>query len=184
MADDTELQWELNHFVDRKRAFEYLRSLKDIFCVYSSTDCKIYSNYQLNYSCVGEDRIEVVPDLSVWNDTFSFISPAAIVPSGVLVFPGQVFGQNGFYVRLPLKGGRGKTMPLAQAFDHLLGRESHFLPLLRKGDLREFKGKAPYIHLHCLEVSKLDQWSALQRADVVDTFSDRFHDIINTTANI
>ncbi|WP_281648716.1 hypothetical protein [Parendozoicomonas sp. Alg238-R29] len=181
MAQDAELEWELNNFAHRRKAYEYLRSMKNIFCVYSSSVCKLYSNYQLEFH--GEDSeasIEVMPDQNAWHDTFSFVSAKAVRPSGIFMFPGEMFGKSGFYVRLPLKGGKGKTLPLNEAFDQVLSKQDNFLPLIKKGDLREFQSKSPYIHLHWLDLDKLDELSTFQRLDIVNTIATRFHDMVKT----
>ncbi len=182
MPNDQELQWELSHFIDRRRAFEYLWSLKDIFCIYSEKTCQLFSNYDLNYSYVGEELIEIVPDRNAWFDTYSYISSSAISASGILLFPGEVFGRDGYFVRLPLKGGQGKTMSLTQAYEQVLSRQENFLPLIMKGDLREFKGKTPYLHLHWLDLDKLEQLSVQQRRGLVDTITTRFDHILDTFA--
>ena len=181
MVANVDLCWELNHIDQRRKAYEYLRSVKNVFCVYSASVCKLYSNYQLQLIEEGDEVvIEVQPDQYAWHDTFSFVSPEAVKPSGIFMFPGEVFGKSGFYVRLPLKGGKGRTMPLAEAFDKVLGKKDNFLPLIQKGDLREFesKSRSPYIHLHWLDLDKLDELSMFQRLDIANTIISRFHDMV------
>ncbi|CAM3697327.1 hypothetical protein [Parendozoicomonas haliclonae] len=183
MTNDTELKWELSHIANRRKAYDYMRSMKNIFCVYSASVCKLYSNYQLHYTGEeGAELIEVMPDQNAWHDTFSFVSPQAVRPSGIFMFPGELFGKTGFYVRLPLKGGKGKTMPLSEAFDQVLGKRDNFLPLIKKGDLREFKAKSPYVHLHWLDIDKLEELSTFQRLDIASTITTRFHDMVKTAA--
>ena len=41
-----------------------------------------------------------------------------------------------------------------------------FLPLLVKGDLREFDQQLPYLHLHRLQLAKLPLLSNFEREDI------------------
>ncbi len=179
MSLDQELLWDMKHIQHRRQAYEYMRSMKSIFCVYSASVCKLYSNYQVNFHQEqSDDVIEVMPDQNAWHDTFSFVTPEAVRPTGIFLFPGEMFGKEGFYVRLPMKDGKGKTMPLFEAFDQVLGKKDNFLPLIKKGDLREFKSRSPYIHLHWLDLDKLGELSMFQRLDIANTITTRFHEMV------
>ena len=82
-------------------------------------------------------------------------------------------------MRMPVKGDKKwVTMPLHEAFDRVLSKKDSFLPLIKKGDLREFKARSPYLHLHWLDLERMGNLSAFQRLDIADTILSRFHEIV------
>ena len=44
--------------------------------------------------------------------------------------------------------------------------DNPFLPVLIKGDLREFKHRMPMLHLHCIRLNAMGQRSQLERDGV------------------
>jgi hypothetical protein len=46
-----------------------------------------------------------------------------------------------------------------------------FLPVLMKGDLREFDQQMPYIHLHRLQLARLERLSSFERDDIQQTIT-------------
>ena len=61
-------------------------------------------------------------------------------------------------------------MPFKPALAQIISNQKKigdlFLPVLMKGDLREFDQQMPYIHLHRLQVQKLSRLSAFERSDI------------------
>jgi hypothetical protein len=47
------------------------------------------------------------------------------------------------------------------------------LPILMKGDLRQFNDKLPCLHLHRLRLNKLDSMSELERSSIKSVITDR-----------
>ncbi|NVJ11611.1 hypothetical protein HUW63_41370, partial [Myxococcus sp. AM001] len=67
-------------------------------------------------------------------------------------------------------GPAPKTMPFKPALAQIISNQKKagdiFLPIMMKGDLREFDQQMPYIHLHRLQVSRLTRLSTFERDDI------------------
>jgi hypothetical protein len=60
---------------------------------------------------------------------------------------------------------------LAQIISNQKKAGDLFLPILIKGDLREFDQQMPYLHLHRLQIGRLDRLSAFERDDIQSTIT-------------
>ena len=60
---------------------------------------------------------------------------------------------------------------LAQIISNQKKAGDLFLPILIKGDLREFDQQMPYLHLHRLQIARLDRLSAFERDDIQSTIT-------------
>ena len=92
--------------------------------------------------------------------------------AGRCVQLGVVLGKRGLQLIAQMKDDTPapKTMPFKQALAQIISNQKKindvFLPVLIKGDLREFNQKMPYIHLHRLQVQKLTRLSSFERHDI------------------
>ena len=89
----------------------------------------------------------------------------------LLLFSGQAFAAGEIKVGSinDLTGATsdvGKDMALAQIINSQRKVGDEFLPLLVKGDLREFDQQLPYLHLHRLQLAKLPLLSNFEREDI------------------
>ncbi len=180
METNTDLHWDLKHIIHQQKAYNYMQQFRDVFCVYSESVCQLYSNYRLHYTDgYGENEIQILPDEQAWHETFDAVRTDAVRPSNIMLFPGELLGKEGFFMRMPVKGDKKwVTLPLSEAFERVLSKKDSFLPLIKKGDLREFKARSPYLHLHWLDLERMSNLSAFQRLDIADTILSRFHEIV------
>jgi hypothetical protein len=72
-------------------------------------------------------------------------------------------------------GPAPKTMPFKPALAQIISNQKKigdlFLPVLMKGDLREFDQQMPYIHLHRLQLARLERLSSFERDDIQQTIT-------------
>ena len=90
---------------------------------------------------------------------------------------GQGSGQTGVLLSPQIKddGPAPKTMPFKPALAQIISNQKKigdlFLPVLMKGDLREFDQQMPYIHLHRLQLARLERLSSFERDDIQQTIT-------------
>jgi hypothetical protein len=100
------------------------------------------------------------------------VPEAAVVKTGMNIVPGEVVGKSGLYLTVPFKsahGSRSRVIALHAALRLINERrppENPFLPVLMKGDLREFQQRMPMLHLHCVQLNKLGERSHLERSSL------------------
>lgn len=179
---NADLHWDLGHVVHKSRAIAFFQLVSSAFCVYSPGVRKLYSNYEVVLPNDFERGLVVLPDPYNFHDTFNEVDSGAIRKTGIRLIPGDCMGGKGLYLALPMKK-QGKVkhrlVPLEEAIsllDRLYQKQtgSPFLPLLLKGDLREFRASTPYLHLHSLVPLKLTELSSFQQSDISQTIVQRF----------
>jgi hypothetical protein len=88
-----------------------------------------------------------------------------------------VLGKPGLLLTTQIRDGgpAPKTMPFKPALAQIISNQKKigdvFLPILMKGDLREFDQSMPYIHLHRLQVQRLTLLSSFERDDIQQTIT-------------
>lgn len=114
----------------------------------------------------------ILPNPYAFHDTFQNVPEAAVVKTGMNIVPGEVVGKTGLYLTVPFKnpqGTKSRVIALQAALRVINERrppENPFLPVLMKGDLREFQQRMPMLHLHCVQLAKLGQRSQLERSSM------------------
>ncbi|BBP82483.1 MULTISPECIES: hypothetical protein [unclassified Pseudomonas] len=167
-----DLIWDLDSIARRELAERFIRLFENRLCVYSESTRQLYTNYSLHFPADLGRKMVVLPNPYAFHDTLHGIEAAAVLKTGLFVLPGVVLGKPGLLLstRIEEGGPKPKTMPfkpaLAQIISNQRKRGDVFLPILMKGDLREFDQQMPYIHLHRLQVQKLPHLSTFERDDI------------------
>ncbi|WP_371364646.1 hypothetical protein ACA097_16880 [Pseudomonas sp. QL9] len=162
-----DLDWDLDAITDRSEAIAFLRRFENRLCIYSSYVEKLYSNYSFVIPESQEGGITILPDEQAWFDTFHDIPAEAVEPTGIHILPGETMGHSGLYMKIPgehrLAGSAEMRFQdgLKLLIRRYRMRDEPFLPLLVKGDLREYEARMPSLHLHRLNVAKLQSQSRL-----------------------
>jgi hypothetical protein len=172
-----DLIWELDHIARRELAERFIQLFENRLCVYSESVRQLYTNYNLHFPSDLGRKMVVLPNPYAFHDTLHGIDAFAVRPTGLFVLPGRVFGKPGLMLAKQLGESRSipKTMPFKQALAQIISNQKKlgdvFLPILMKGDLREFGQQLPYLHLHRLQVSKLSHLSNFERIDIQNTIT-------------
>ena len=167
-----DLIWDLDSMARRELAERFIQLFENRLCVYSESVSQLYTNYNLHFPSEQGRKMVVLPNPYAFHDTLHGIDAVAIRKTGLCVLPGLVLGKPGLLLTTEIKqGGPGpKTMPFKPALAQIISSQrkigDEFLPILMKGDLREFDQQMPYIHLHRLQVQKLSRLSAFERSDI------------------
>ena len=172
-----DLNWDLHAITDRAQAIAFLRRFENRLCIYSSYVEKLYSNYSFVVPQDEQGGITILPDEMAWHDTFHDIPADAVEPTGVHILPGEAVGFDGLYLKVPGESRliASRELPFQEGLrlliERYLARGEHFLPVLVKGDLREFDQQMPYIHLHRLQLARLERLSSFERDDIQQTIT-------------
>jgi hypothetical protein len=161
-----DLDWELDAITDRSEAIAFLKRFENRLCIYSSYVEKLYSNYSF---VVPQEAgsITILPDELAWHDTFHDIPADAVEATGVHILPGEAVGETGLYLKVPgeFRLVASRELPFQDGLRLLIeryrARGEHFLPVLVKGDLREYEARMPSLHLHRINPHKLARCSQL-----------------------
>lgn len=162
-----DLDWDLDAITNRQEAIDFLLRFESRLCVYSGYVEKLYSSYSFVVPEEAHGRITILPDERAWHDTFHDIPPEAVLPTGIHILPGEVLGASGLYLKIP--GGHRLSpsleLPFQDGLKWLLRRYQErgepFLPVLAKGDLREYESRMPSLHLHRIDPKRLVRSSQL-----------------------
>jgi hypothetical protein len=180
MALDADAQRELSRqfaarAVEKRYVAErFIRLFENRLCVYSESVSQLYTNYGLHFPTEIGRKMVVLPNPYAFHDTLHHISPLSVRKTGLCVLPGQFQDHKGLLLaRLGSNGEMLQARPfksaLAQIISKLKQSGDVFLPVLVKGDLREFDQRMPYLHLHRLQLVNLPHLSAFERNDLQQT---------------
>lgn len=171
LPDNPDLAWDLDDFNNRQRAQDFVMQFEYTMCVYSPSVEQLYTNYHMYFPEEWQRKLVILPDPSAYHDTFFYIAPQAVVSTGLYIIPGQLIDKEGLYLsnvsedrslgkrQIPFEAGMRAIMKNRPEDDP-------FLPILAKGDLREFEQSWPVMHLHRVKPLVLAQISDLDRTQL------------------
>ena len=171
-AGNPDLIWDLDSLARRELAERFIRLFENRLCVWSESVEQLYTNYSLHFPAELGRKMVVLPNPYAFHDTLHGIAAQAICKTGLCVLPGQLLGKSGLLLSNQLPGNRlaPRSMPFKPALAQIINSQrkvgDEFLPLLVKGDLREFDQQLPYLHLHRLQLAKLPLLSNFEREDI------------------
>ena len=172
-----DLIWDLDSIGRRELAERFIKLFENRLCVYSESTRQLYTNYALHFPSDLGRKMVVLPNPYAFHDTLHGIEVVAVRQTGLCVLPGVVLGKPGLLLTTQMKNGgpAPKTMPFKAALAQIISNQKKigdvFLPILMKGDLREFDQQTPYLHLHRLQVQKLERLSTFERDDIQQTIT-------------
>ena len=177
---NSNLVWNLDQISNKLRATNFVMQFKRTLCVYSGPVQQLYTNYDIVLPKEDDDKLIILPNPFAAHDTFDFIPPEAVRPTGINIIPGDLVGKSGLYMSFPTKEDDGKLrtrfLPMRSGLHAIMKRypkTAPFLPVLTKGDLREFKTDVPCVHLHRVVLPSLNKLSALELQDIVRVTLDK-----------
>jgi hypothetical protein len=169
--------WNLEAIKNRTRAINFVMQFRKTLCVYSGPVRQLYSNYDIFLPQDEDKKLVILPNPSTPHDTFNGIPSEAVTPTGLNIIPGDMVGKKGLYLSLPPRGNEApRSLPLTAGFHAIIKRhppDKPFLPVLTKGDLREFKSDIPCVHLHKIHIDKIEGLSGLDLQGIVQAVTDK-----------
>lgn len=176
--DNTDLIWGLGHITQQERAAEFVKRFENKLCVFSPTVNQLYSNYNIFFPEDQGKNMVVLPDPYAFHDTFNHVPEEAVQSTGLHIVPGETINRDGLYIVITQKDANVRSIPipfkegLRQILKRFQGNDP-FLPILKKGDLREFDSDMPCLHLHRLRLSALGDMSALEKQGIKNVISEK-----------
>ncbi len=156
------LVWDLTRLSDHDRATRFAMRFQESLCVYSPPVEQLYTNYEIIVPDDDGRKLIILPNPHAFHDTFSHINEDAVVQTSLFIAPDK---EGQLQLLVPLANGNRRAMPLAIGLNFIqskLGPDVPFLPVLAKGDLREFKQSMPILHLHRIVLSRVTRHSELE----------------------
>lgn len=176
--DNTDLIWGLDHISQQQKAAEFIKRFENKLCVFSPTVKQLYSNYNIFFPEDQGKNMVVLPDPYAFHDTFNHVPEDAVQATGLHIVPGETINRTGLYIVITQKDNNVRSIPipfkegLRQILKRFQGNDP-FLPVLKKGDLREFDADMPCLHLHRLRLSELKNMSSLERQGIKNIISEK-----------
>lgn len=182
LPENADLAWDLDDFSDRERAMEFVRQFETTMCVYSPSVEQLYTNYSMYFPEEWQRKLVILPDPMAFHDTFFHIQPQAVVSTGLYIVPGELLGHSGLYlanVREDRTLG-DRQIPFLSGMRTIMKnrpRDDQFLPVLAKGDLREFERAWPVLHLHRIKPRVLERISDLDRNSLATVINEKLESL-------
>ncbi len=177
---NADLTWDFREFEKRNVAREFIMHFENNLCIYSGTVSQLYSNYTIFFPRDENGRLVILPDPYSYHDTFQSISELAVKPTGLYIVPNMSSSENQMLLRIPIKT---KSTPFRDVPLHVglqvinQRRSSPLLPVVVKGDLREFDHKMPALHLHNISLEQLRFLSKLEIDNLTHVITKRLNNI-------
>ena len=178
LSQNPDLAWDLDDFSDRDRAMEFVMQFESTLCVYSPSVEQLYTNYNMFFPKEFERKMVILPDPNAFHDTFFYIAAEAVVATGLYVIPGELIEKDGLFLA-NVKEDRtlgDRQIPFEIGMRAIIANrpaDDPFLPVLAKGDLREFDDSWPVMHLHRVKPKVLAEISALDRSSLGSVISEK-----------
>lgn len=163
LRQDDQLVWELGALSDPDRAGRFASRCRKAFSVYSPQTTQIYARYEILIPAGGPRRLLIMPNRHAVQDIFARIPTAAITPTNLFVKAGE---GNDINMVMQMNSQKQHVLPLdvgLKLVQQKLGPSNPFLPVLAKGNLREIEPAVPVMHLHRLQLDKIDDYSEEER---------------------
>ena len=178
LPENPDLAWDLDDFNHRERAMEFVKQFETTMCVYSPAVEQLYTNYRMYFPQEWQRKLVILPDPTAFHDTFFHIQTEAVVSTGLYIVPGELVNKEGLYLA-NVKQNRTlgeRQVPFEAGLRAIMRRRSNddeFLPVLAKGDLREFEQSWPVLHLHRIKPKVLERISDLDRSSLCTVITEK-----------
>lgn len=182
LPENEDLAWDLDDFTYSERAMEFVMQFESTLCVYSPSVEQVYTNYNMFFPKEWEGKLVILPDPTAYHDTFFNIEPKGVAATGLYIVPGQLLNRQGLFLanidenrnlgtrQIPFEAGIRAIMKKRPPNDP-------FLPVLAKGDLREFEQSWPVMHLHRVKPTVLSQLSDLDRSSLAKVITEKLESL-------
>ena len=175
---NTDLIWGFNHISQQQGASDFVKHFENKLCIYSPSVSQLYSNYNIFFPEDQNKSMVALPDPYAFHDTFNHIPDEEIQATGLHIIPGETIKRSGLYIVITQqdKTIRSIPIPFKEGLRQILKRfqgNNPFLPILKKGDLREFDNDMPCLHLHRLRLPELSGLSMLERQGIKNVISEK-----------
>ncbi len=176
LPENPDLAWDLEEFRETDRAQDFVLQFETTLCVYSPSVEQLYTTYNMYFPTSG--KLVILPDPAVFHDTFNFIGPDAVTATGLYIIPGELIDKTGLHLaNVNEDRTLGKRqIPFEAGLRSIINKrpdDDPFLPILAKGDLREFEKSWPVLHLHRVRPEALPRLSDLDKSSIASVIAEK-----------
>ncbi len=186
VTENPDLAWDLD-FIHQQRARDFVLQFEETLCVFSASVRQIYSNYNMYFPKDWDSRLVILPNPGAFHDTFSFIDREAVLATGLYIIPGDMIEKRGLYLaNVDQNRTLGKRqVPFEMGIRAIMNKRPNddpFIPVLAKGDLREFEQSWPVLHLHRVKLGALEDISELDRNSIANVVHEKLESLFHAQA--
>lgn len=176
--ENNDLIWNLEKFKQQQVAKELILGIENQLCVFSGTVEQLYTSYDIFFPHDENRKLVILPNPYAPHDTFHGIGEDAVSPTGLFLVAGGEGDSKKLKLVIPInkKAKKYRSVPLEVGIKLINSKreaDRPFLPLLMKGDLREFNQSTPCIHLHSLNLEKVKLLSELELKAIEEVILER-----------
>lgn len=187
LPDNPDLAWDLDEFRQTDRAQDFVLQFETTLCVYSPSVEQLYTTYNMYFPTSG--KLVILPDPAVFHDTFNFIEPDAVTATGLYIIPGELIDKTGLHLaNVNEDRSLGKRqIPFEAGLRSIIEKrpdDDPFLPILAKGDLREFEESWPVLHLHRVRQEMLPRLSDLDKSTMANVIAEKLETLFLTQQKV
>lgn len=188
-SSNADLEWNLDRLKSRQKAREFVLHFEGRLCIYSDSVEQLYTNYTINFPRKSNAPLVILPNPYAFHDTYGGITADAVRDTGLFIILGETIGKRGLHVVQRSRKTRALSpaIPFRNALRKILSSQASddpFLPVLVKGDLREFDASTPCLHLHRLRLNELTHVSAFQRTSIKRAINESLYNLYRQSADI
>lgn len=175
--ENNDLIWDLEKFRKQQRAKDLILGVENRLCVFSGSVEQLYTNYDIFFPKEENRKLVILPNPYAPHDTFHGISEDLVSPTGLFLVgaDGESHVRN-LQLIIPINRAEKKyrKVPFAIGMKMINSRRNKtFLPVVMKGDLREFNQDTPCLHLRSLNLSKVKMLSNLEVNSIETVIQER-----------
>jgi len=171
IAITADLHWSIEEMRAKELGKQFLLNLAQFLPVYSPALRQIYGDYETYFT---KTSVVIIPDPVDFTATYSHIPEEAVKATGILLHPTP----DGVGVNMRLRDGKSVTLPVSKAFTVIRSQlRGPFLPIIKRGDLRDFDQLTPCLHLNALALHKADTLSRFHRMDIAKALEERTQEL-------
>ncbi len=185
IPENPDLAWDLDDFSESQRAQDFVLQFETTLCVYSPSVEQLYTTYNMYFPKELARKMVILPDPGVYHDTFNFIEPDAVTATGLYIIPGELIDKTGLYLA-NVKEDRtlgNRQIPFEAGLRSIIKKrptDDPFLPILAKGDLREFEESWPVLHLHRVRPETLPRLSDVDKSSITNVITEKLETLFLT----
>ena len=171
LAITADLHWSLEEMRAKELGKQFLLNLSEFLPVYSPALRQVYADYDTYFT---KTAVVILPDPTDFTKTYSHIPEKSVKATGILLHPTP----DGVGVNLRLRNHQSTTLPLDKAFNLIRKQlRGPFLPVVKRGDLRDFDQLTPCLHLNALALGNADSLSRFERLDIANAMEERVQEL-------
>jgi len=181
--DNKDLVWDLNHLRKRQRAKDLILGIENRLCVFSNSVEQLYTTYDIFFPKEENRKVVILPNPYTPHDTFFGITENAVRATGIFVVgssEGEIMNDLKLVLPINRKEKKYRKVPFEIGIRLINSKrppDKPFLPILMKGDLREFNADTPCLHLHSLDLSAVTRLSELELKSIQNVILDRLKEL-------